>query len=197
MSAALNALTSQWRDPNTNPINFVVINGHAVSPGIATVEGASDPRRWDERNAYGTGGSILFYTGFQQSHFSVKLRLYTPQDWADWEVFRKLFPKPVRVTTPDGLAPARRGDSGAFDIWHPFLAMVGIKAAVVEEILQPVLTDETGEWTVEIKMISFRNPKPQFAKPAAADAPPQPTEEEKIAADLADQNAAQVKRLLE
>jgi len=193
--SAVSVLTSQWRDPDTHPINFVLINGHNVSPGIATVEGAGDPRRWDERNGLGLGGSILWYTGFPQSHFSVKLRLYTPQDWIDWAAFKKLFPKPKRVLTPDGVLPVKRGDSGAFDIWHPFLAMVGIRAAVVEEILQPVLTDETGEWTIEIKMISFNNPKPQIAKPAAADAPPEPTEQEKIAADLIDQNAKEAARL--
>lgn len=168
----LSNLTSQWRNPLDHPIDLVLVNNKA-SPGIATVEGASEPRRWNEGNGYGDEGGILFYTGFPQTHFSVKIRLYNRADWAAWRLWRPLVAKkPKRVVTADG--PARRGDFGAYTIWHPFLEELGISAAVTEDILQPMLTDESGEWTIEVKMISFRKPKPNFATPKAPDAPPVP-----------------------
>jgi hypothetical protein len=191
----LDSLTSQWRNPYDQPIDLVLVNRKA-SPGRAVVEGASDPRKWDERTGFALGGSTLFYTGFQQAHFSVKVYLYTPAQWAEWyEWVKPLQKKPKRVLTPDGVAPVARGDFGAFDIWHPFLEKLGIKSAVVEEIMQPVLTDESGEWMHEIKMISFRNPKPAIAKPKAPDAPPVPDANEVIITSLVDQNLDQMAEL--
>lgn len=191
----LDNLTSQWRNPIDHPVDFVLVN-RKPSPGRAVVEGASDPRKWDERQGYALGGSTLFYTGFPQAHFSVKVSLYTAAQWAEWSTWVKpLLKKPKRVLTPDGVAPVARGDFGAFDIWHPFLAGFGIKSAVVEEILQPVLTDETGEWTHEIKMISFRPPAPTFAKPKAPDAPAVPDAAETKIIELTDQNLQEFAKL--
>jgi len=193
--SVLDGLTSQWRNPLDHPIDFVLVN-RKPSPGRAVVEGASDPRKWDERRGFALGGSTLFYTGFEQAHFSVKISLYTPAQWAEWFVWvAPLQKKPKRVLTPDGVAPVARGDFGAFDIWHPFLEKLGIKSAVVEDILQPVLTDETGEWTHEIKMISFRNPKPNFAEPKAPDAPAVPDENEIAITNLVTENLEKLARL--
>jgi hypothetical protein len=146
-------------NPIDAPINYILLTGQK-SPGIADVEGASSPRKWDERNGYGLSGSTVVFTGLGLAKFVVRLRFYTAEHWAAWAVWQPLVAKP-----PMGSRPR------ALDIWHPHLEELGIKSVVVEDVSQPKQTAD-GEWTVEIKFIQWRRPKLALAKPEGSQAKP-------------------------
>lgn len=152
-------MSALW-NPLDEPQDWVDFAGQ-ISPGLADIEGASSPRSWDERDAYAVAGAFLVYHGKKLSHFTVKLRLYTAEHWDGWHAFR-----PFISALPRRGVPAK-----AIDITHPLLAMVGIKRVVVEDVIQPVQTDD-GEWTVEIKLIEFRPPIVSQAKADGAKATP-------------------------
>jgi hypothetical protein len=160
-------------DPIVAPCDYILLGGKK-SPGIAEVRGASSPRKWDEREGFGISGSFSVFKGRGLAHFSVILKLYTAQDWADWYAWKPVVDK----------LPTRRGgggkDSGTLDIWHPLLEALDIKAVGVAEVMQAEQTDN-GEWSIEIKLLEFRHPKITLAKPEGSAATPvDPVEEEWI-----------------
>lgn len=140
------------------------------SPGICDISGANSPREWEERKGYGLSGAIVIFRGVGLAHFSVKLRLYTTQDWNEWAAFKPLVDRP-----PYGRRPR------ALDIWHPILVDQGIYAVGIEDLGQPDQTAD-GEWTIEIKMVEYRFPKYALAKPEGAAATPKDPFEEQIEA---------------
>lgn len=151
-------------NPITDPIDYVLVAGKK-SPGIATILGASSPRRWDERKGYGLSGAFVVFRGLGLSKWTVQLRLYTEEDWRTWDEWKEVVKKPP-VSAQGDLGFFRR--PRALDIWHPILEDLGIKSAVVEDLLQPLQTAD-GEWTIEIKMIEFRRPEFNLAKPEGSE----------------------------
>ncbi len=138
------------------------------SPGLVDIDGADSPRNWEEMPGYGWSGALLRFKGIGLAHFSIKLRLYTAQDWIDWAVFKPLVDRP-----PLGRRPR------ALDVWHPLLVDQGIYSLVVENLGQPMQTD-SGEWTIEIKCIEYRMPKYSLATPSGAAATPVDPYEQEI-----------------
>jgi len=159
-------------NPITDPCDYIKLSD-VKSPGLADVSGASSVRRWDEREGFGISGAFSVFKGRGLAHFSVKLRLYSVEDWDGWDAFKPIVDK----------LPTRRGgtgkDSGVLDIWHPLLETLDIKAVAAAEVMQPEQTD-SGEWTIEIKFLEFRYPKIALAKPDAAAATPVDPVEEQI-----------------
>jgi hypothetical protein len=143
--------------------DFIVLGGQK-SPGLCDVSGAGSPRKWDQAQGYGMTGAVSRYLGAALSEFSVKFRLYGPNnppspDWKAWNDFEKLLMKP-----PVG-ARAR-----ALDIWHPELERLKIKAVGVVDVGQAYQSDN-GEWTIEVKFIEFKpQPKISLAKVDASKA---------------------------
>lgn len=162
-------------NPLKEPRDYAIVAG-VRTPGLCDIVGASSPRKWEEIDGYGLSGARLKFKGIGLARFSMKLRLYTDQDWNDWDRFRVLMRKP-----PLGKRPLAKL------IVHPQLAEVGVTAFVVEELMAPERTDDSGEWTIEIKCIEFRLPTPALSKPDAAEATPADPEEVKIGL-LLDQN---------
>jgi hypothetical protein len=156
-------------DPITQPVDYILL-ANKRSPGFADVSGATSPRKYDELKGHGQSGATLVFLGIAPAKFTVKLRLYTVQDWADWDAWRPLVDK-----APGGKKPT------ALDIWHPHLVPLGIKSVVVESISQPEQTGE-GEWTIEIVFLPYIEPTPARAKPkgskASAAAPVDPVDQE-------------------
>lgn len=144
-------------NPLTQPVDFIKLAGHK-SPGLAEVIGATSPRKWEERGGYGLSGSTVVFRGIGLCKFSVRIKLYTEQDWNDWHVWKLLVDKPPLGTR-----------AKALDITHPLTEELGVAAVVVEEVSQPEQTND-GEWTITIKFIEFRKPKVALAKPDAAKA---------------------------
>lgn len=156
-------------DPITLPCDYVMLGGKRT-PGLAEVVGASSPRNWEERPGYAMAGAWLVFRGNKLAQFEVKLRFYSPEDFAEWDAF-----VPTVLRTPQGKRPT------AIDIWHPFLEQLQIKAVAVEDVSQPVQTDD-GEWTVTLKLKEFRRPKFALAKPESASTTPEDPVEKYIEA---------------
>jgi hypothetical protein len=167
--------------PLTEPIDFVTFAGHRT-PGIAEISGAGSPRRWDERESYGFSGAFVVYHGQNLSHFSVRVRLITEQDWIDWYGF-----KPIIDRVP--LGKIQR----PVDIVHPLLGMLGIHAAVVEDVTQASQVED-GIWEVEIKCIEYRSPRLALAAAKGAQATPGDPEDARID-EQQKQNAALAEEL--
>lgn len=133
--------------PLTSPVDHVLLAGQR-SPGIADVQGAGSPRRWDIRRGYALSGARPVFRGMDVARFRVVLRLLTEADWEAWHEWKVLVQQPPTGTRPRAL-----------DIWHPVLEECGISSAVVENVEQPV-HDGTGLWTIAIAFIEFRPPQP-------------------------------------
>lgn len=146
-------------EPLTNPVDFIKLAG-VDSPGIAEVIGAGNPRTYDERKGFGFSGAFVVFKGNKLSHFQVKIRLYTPEEWAAWRLFSSMLRRPPMGERPKALS-----------IWHPQLEDCDIKAVVIEDCDAGEQTAD-GEWTFTIKMIEFRKPQVGLAKPEAAAAEP-------------------------
>jgi hypothetical protein len=159
-------------NPITSPVDYILL-ANQRSPGLAEVEGAASLREWVERNGYGVTGGFSVFKRRKLAHFSVKLRLYTADDWTAWHAWKPLVNK--LPTRRGGNAPA----SGNLKIDHPILADLDITAAGVEKVSQPVQTAD-GEWTITIDFIEFRAPAVTLAKPEGAKATPVDPYDQKI-----------------
>ena len=142
-------------DPYSQPVDKFTLGGKQ-SPGLCEVVGASSPRRWDELDGYGLSGARLRYKGLKLAYFSINIRLYSAQDWADWYAF-----KPITEKAPLGKF------AKSLDIFHPHLFDLGIASAVIENVSQATQTAD-GEWTIEIKFIEYRTPKVTIGTPDGA-----------------------------
>lgn len=159
-------MATPW-NPLTHPRDYAIIAGQKT-PGICEIVGAGDLRKWDVQRGPGLLGAYALFMGKDLAKFTIKLKLYTLEDWAGWDAFRPLISKiPRRRYGAIGGPPSVKG-SGALVIIHPQLAMVGIASFVVEEIKSPEQTGE-GEWTVAIAALEFRRPKVAMAKPDGAE----------------------------
>lgn len=158
-------------NPLSEPVDKATIGGR-LTPGFCEIVGADSPRQWDERVGYGLSGATVFFHGIRLSHFSIKFRLYTAQDWDDWAAFKPLVDRP-----PIGKR------SRSIDIAHPILGDLGIGSIVIENVIAPEQTDD-GEWTIELKVIEFRRPTAAMAKPEGSTATPVDPMEQKIGAKL-------------
>lgn len=137
-------MTSAW-NPLEQPVDFATVAGRRT-PGLCEIENVGSPRQWDERRGYGVSGATLVYRGLRLASFTMKLRLYTEADWQAWHDW-----KPVVDRPPTGER------AQALDIVHPLLEEVGIRSAVVEDVIAPRQTAD-GEWTAEIRWKEWRRP---------------------------------------
>jgi hypothetical protein len=139
-------------NPLTQSVDFVLLAGQRT-PGIAELQGFDSPRHWDVRRGYAQTGATTVFRGIGVAERGkLVIRLYTEQDWEDWDAFLPLLKRP-----PIG------SHSKALDISHPFTEALGIRAVVVSNVSQPVQTD-SGEWTIEVALIEHRRPQVQLAR---------------------------------
>jgi len=145
-------------NPFDEPIDYALILGKKT-PGKLTIEGAGRVLKWDERAGYGYTGAWLFFKGAGLSHFTLKIDIWTPEQWNEWLEFKGI------------LKPPNRARPRALDIWHPALELVDIKSIVVEE--EPIAKkSDTGLYTIDIKVSQFRRPKLDLVKPEASEDQP-------------------------
>jgi hypothetical protein len=127
-----------------------IILAGVTSPGVvASVAGAGNPRAWDEKKAAGSSGATLTYQGDGLAKFKVKIQLWEPAHFDEWETFKALLVPPTK-------------DCRALDIYHPRLEQlpIPVRSVVVDDPGSPEPADDTGLWTVEIAFREYRAPKP-------------------------------------
>lgn len=137
--------------PLTEPVDTIDVAGR-TSPGLCEVLGAGSPREWQERRGIGLSGARLAFRGLKLSHFTVRIRLYSEEDWEAWHAWKDVVQRPPVGTRPRAL-----------DVAHPVLEDCGIASAVVEDVKAPEELDDTGVWVVEIAFIEHRPPAPAAA----------------------------------
>jgi len=142
--------------PLTTPVDYVLLAGER-SPGLAEVTGADSVRELQERKGYGLGGATVVYKGIKLIKPKISIRLITDQDWEDWHQWKRLVER-----APTG-SRAR-----AMDIWHPILEDQGVTSVLIENVSQPVQTNDS-EWTITISCIEYRRPVRALATPAGSD----------------------------
>jgi hypothetical protein len=170
--AAAQVDVNAW-DPITQPQDYAKIAG-AMTPGVCEIIGAGDPRAWDKRKGMGISGAFSVFTGQDLAQFTVRLTLYTVEDWAAWHKFRPIIAKVPRRRIGKGK------DSGVLSIQHPITQEVGISSIVIENLGAPEQVDH-GVWAIDIKVMEWRQPKVALAAPeGAADQPVDPIEEDVI-----------------
>ncbi len=152
---------ASW-SPDRNPVDYIYLGGESIndqSPGIAELVGVSAPRNIQVMTGMGWNDARIRFAGFKPQEFSVKLHLYNSDDWFAWHDWKKRLVKRVQETGGLNTKVAK-----PLSISHPFLLdpTIGINAVIVQDVLAPVAGDETGEWIIEIKFISYRQPKQQF-----------------------------------
>lgn len=143
-------------NPIESPQDFVILAGQR-SPGIAELQSASSPRRWDIRRGYGLSGATVVFRGIMLAEFKLLLRLYSAEDWESWDTFRELVQRP-----PSGERPR------ALDISHPILDAFGIASVVVTDVIQPTQTED-GVYTIEIRLLEYRRPEIALSRPDGSD----------------------------
>lgn len=171
--------------------DFAIV-GNLRTPGICTIRNAHRPRQWDDQRSPGMTGATARFRGVSLGTFDMELQLATLQDWRDWHDFRGLLDpvsaearsrferrrdrarslaettgKVEDAAAAGGISPPR---PLAFDIVHPVLAMIGIKAAVVLDVKIEQQTDE-GMWVATISWKEFRRPEPAWIAPINGSSP--------------------------
>lgn len=177
-------------NPIRNPRDYFVLGNQkgeaAASPGIATLYDAKSKRKWDEILAYGATGAFSRFIRVELCHFYFEMVLTSDLDFAAFDDFHKFVMQvPVRL-------PNRKNATGYYDISYPLLAPLGIKACGVEEVGQ-LTQDDSGIWRYKVSFVEWKGaPKLSLAKPvaAAAQQDPDPESAARVAAALADFEAA-------
>lgn len=141
------------------PIDKCILRG-AVSPGLAEIRNCKREHKYDRVAGYAQDSAIAIYRGRPPAGFDIVLTLITPKDYADWQTFRA-----IALSAPIG------PNSKALDVYHPFLAELGIMACVIEAVSIPE-NNGNGLYTVTISAVEWKRPKPALAKPDAASAAP-------------------------
>jgi hypothetical protein len=153
--------------------------GSAFSPGLATVNEFKRKWVWDEKNVKGGQGANLTYTGKKLTRGTIDFLLlagpvpsapgtyYT--DLSDWQTFSQLFQyDPTKAAAT------------AIQIYHPSLAMIGLKAVICEDVGNPTRIT-IGLYKVVVSLIEYApppatsavsTPSAAVAKAPGANAPP-------------------------
>ena len=146
-------------NPTVEPQDYIILAGER-SPGVAEVSGADTKLKWDKRRGYGLSYGTSIFRGVELAEPTVTLRLYSQQDWNDWDTFRPLVARP-----PQGQRPR------AMDISHPFFESAGIRSVTIQEVGQPKEAAD-GEYVITIKMLEFNRSVFSLARPTASEERP-------------------------
>lgn len=141
-------------DPTSSDLNVVTVNGMPM-PGRSTIEGAVLKYNWEKRPGYGRSGATLVYRGIDLCEPTLKIDMWLPEHFAQWETVKKLF-DPPKIGSP--------ASQLALGISHPLLADIGLANFVPKERPPPV-RGTNGLWTVSIPLFEYRPPVPALVKP--------------------------------
>lgn len=147
--------TNGWPpDPIANPQAWdkVEISG-VISPGLARVGKFKRKWAWDEKKGKGAPRASLTFTGAYLARGTIEFWLMTGPDGhggtyidlQQWVTFSQMFQyDPTKKT------------ANAVDIYHPSLAMIGLRSFICEELGNPTrVKDGDCLYTVEVSLIEW------------------------------------------
>jgi hypothetical protein len=127
---------------------FITIGGRR-SPGIiASIDGFDRNTGWDVKEGKGQQGATLTRKSAPPAKGSITFRLGTSQQFTDMYQFVAFL----------RYAPGK-DNKGAFDIYHPFLAINAVNTVVVESIT-PITHAGRGMYEITISFIEYLPPPP-------------------------------------
>lgn len=144
-------------DPINDPDLYDSIElGGIRSPGTVTLSGHDREIDWDVKVGPGTTGGTTTLKAEKLITFTATFKLTDADDIAAWPAFRDLINSTVQGSK-----------AKALDVYHPDLAVNGIKS-VVKAAIGGVVHDGKGGQTISVKLIEYRPPKPAKVTPLAA-----------------------------
>lgn len=161
-----------------SPVDFALVGGQRTPGPTCELVGAAMVRQWDKQRPSGQSGGRLVYKGRDFSEFTMRLQLWTSEDWTAWDAFA-----PVLTQPPTADSTGTRSLRG-LDFSHPITDLLGIRSVVLKDLGQPV-QDDTGGWTIDIKLLEYRDPVPSQARARGSrNAPVDPADIEILALRL-------------
>lgn len=171
-------------DPDMVPDMWdIALIGPTYTPGIAKISpGAALKIKWDKKPATGTSGATTKLTGEEVNEFTLTVKFWPGVNGQSG--FEQRFKWENEILPL--LKEAKKGKS-AISFYHPAVSdePMNVQAVVPEEI-GVYEQDDAGVWSVSVKLIEFRPPKPATGSPKGAKKKPGDTpldeNEKKIAA---------------
>jgi hypothetical protein len=144
---------------NEQLYNHIILGTPGVgSPGVVTLSGHDRKVNWLVRNGYALDGASVTFQNippvkFKASFYLVKDPGQGIDDYADWDVFKKVIESTLVGATPHALA-----------IYHPDLIENDIKAVCKAQVGGRVY-DRKGGCTVVVEFQEYRFPKKKAGTP--------------------------------
>jgi hypothetical protein len=130
-------------------------------PGQAIVQPCQKIFGWQIQQGYALSGATCFPKGDELMVIPVLFRLWDPNDYAAFLLYRRQFLKKAVVSPSGSLA------SFALGIVHPEVNELGVTSVVVGK--SPILTNNgKGLWHGQGEFLQYRKPVPALSKPPAS-----------------------------
>lgn len=131
-------------DYSTNPWDYMTIGGDKT-PGVIEVTGSVVLAHTKSKPS-GSHGARVTITGKDPQEIDATLYLWRPKQWDAWQALRK------KVCGSDRLT------AKAYDVYHPALADLEVKSAIVLVRSAPVRGRVAGERSIRLRLIEFFPP---------------------------------------
>lgn len=140
-----------------------IVLGGVRSPGQVTLSGHDRKVVWDVKKGPGLDGATTTLKEippieFTASFYLVRDALSAVDEFEEWESFHKLIDSTIAGAKPKAL-----------DIYHPDLAVHGIKSVVKAQV-SGAIYDGKGGKTVVVKFQEYRPPKKKTGTPTGSKA---------------------------
>lgn len=153
---------------DSSPWARVDIGGHRL-PGTCSVTGAA-VHRIDIQKSNGVDGGTIIERGYVPGKYDIECKIWTEAQWNAWqEIYPQIFRRPGKIDVNDAkakkagatAAEIKATEKAALTISHPFLALAGVSACLVESIPVPRPGPEWGTWVITIKVVQYIAPVPK------------------------------------
>lgn len=139
----------------SNEWDTLLIGGYQT-PGVCEVQ-ASFALAYNKSKPSGSHGARITFTGRDPQEVDVTLYLWTPDQWEAWQGLQKI------------ICGSDRKQPECFDVYHPALAMLGIKSVAVVSRSAPMQGRVKGERSIRLRLVEWSPPPAKArakAKPA-------------------------------
>lgn len=124
----------------------------SLAPGIVTDLRVSRSQRLDVQSRAGANGATIAAQGYEPAKVTIELTLWTARH-------RKLAAQLLEVLVPK----LQKSKPEAIAVYHPTLAMHGIKSLIVQSVEGPSLPKAEGIQTMSLECVEYF-PPPKAAK---------------------------------